>query len=82
MNCEMIVSSIIEKVNSRLTFLYRNCKNLNSSTRLTLSTGLIKCYFDYPCWYGGLNKTLKQKLQAAQNKEVRFILNLSQWQKS
>ena len=27
-------------------------------------------------WYGGLNKSLKQKLQVAQNKVVRFILNL------
>ena len=77
-NCEKIVNSIIEKVNSRLKFLYRNCKNLNSSTRLTLSTALMQCYFDYSCssCFGGLNKTLKQKLQVAQNKVVRFILNL------
>ena len=77
MNCEKIVNSITGKVNSRLKFLYRNCKNLNSSTRLTLQTALIQCYFDYSCssWYGGLNKTLKQKLQVAQNKVVRFILN-------
>ena len=27
-------------------------------------------------WYVGLKKTLKQKLQVAQNKVVRFILNL------
>ena len=61
MSCEKIVNSIIGKVNSRLKFLYRNCsRNLNSSTRLTLSTALIQCYFDYSCssWYGGLNKSL------------------------
>ena len=72
MNCRKIINSIIGKENSR------NCKNLNSSTRLTLSTALIQSYFDYSCssWYGGLNKTLKQKLKVTQNKVVRFILNL------
>ena len=71
-------TSIIGKVNSRLKFLYRNCRSLNSSTRLTLSTALIQCYFDYSCssWFGGLNKSLKHKLQVVQNKVIRFILNL------
>ena len=41
MNYERIVNSIIVKVNSRWKYLYRNCKNLNSSTRLTLSKALI-----------------------------------------
>ena len=78
MSCEKIVNSIIGKVNSRLKFLNRNCRSLNSSTRLTLSTALIQCYFDYSCssWYGGLNKSLKHKLHVAQNKVIRFILNL------
>ena len=78
MNYERKVNSIIVKVNSRRKFLYRNCKNLNSSTRLTLLKALILCYFDYSSsyWYGGLNKTLKQKLQVAQNKVAKLILNL------
>ena len=78
LNCEKIVNSIISKVNSRLKFLYRNCKNLNVTTRLSLSSALIQCYFDYLCssWYGDLSKALRNKLQAAQNKVVRFILNL------
>ena len=78
MACEKIVNSIIGKVNSRPKFLYRNCRSLNSSTRLTLSSALIQCYFDYSCssWYVGLNKSLKHKLQVAQNKVLRFILNL------
>ena len=44
----------------------------------TMSTALIQCYIDYSCssLYGGLNKSLKQKLQVAQNKIIRFILNL------
>ena len=33
------------------------------------------CHFDYACsaWYSGLNKKLRNKLQVAQNKTVRFI---------
>ena len=46
MNCEKIVNSIIGKVNSRLKFLYRHAKYLNTSTRVTLSFALIQCYFD------------------------------------
>ena len=70
MNCEKIVNSIIEKVNSRLKFLYRHAKYLNTSTRITLSSALIQCYFDYSSslWFGGLSKALKHKLQVTQNK--------------
>ena len=77
-SCKKIINSIIGKINSRLKFLYRNCRSLNSSTRLTLSTALIQCDFDYSCssWYDGLNKSLKHKLQVAQNKVIRVILNL------
>ena len=65
MNCEKIVNSIIGKVNSRLKFLYRHAKYLNTSTRITLSSALIQCYFDYSSssWFGGLSKALKHKLQ-------------------
>ena len=78
MNCEKIVNSIIGKVNSRLKCLYRHAKYLNISTRITLSSALIQCYFDYSSssWFGGLSKALKHKLQVTQNKVVRFILNL------
>lgn len=72
---EEIVNSIIQKVNSRLKFLYRQSKCLNANTRKTLSSALIMCHFDYACsaWYSGLNKKLRNKLQIAQNKIVRFI---------
>ena len=78
MNCEKIVNSITEKVNSRLKFLYRHAKYLNTTTRITLSSTLIQCYFDYSSssWFGGLSEALKHKLQVTQNKVVRFILNL------
>ena len=37
---------------------------------IQLSTALTQCYFDYSSssWYGGLNKSLKHKLQVAQNR--------------
>ena len=36
---------------------------------------MIQCYFDYASssWYSGITKQLKQRLQAAQNKVIRFI---------
>ena len=51
---------------------------LNFSSRKTLCSALIQCHFDYTCssWYPGINKGLKEKLQVAQNKMIRFILNL------
>ena len=72
---EDIVNGIIQKVNSRLKFLYRYGKCLNAKTRKTLSSALIMYHFDYAycAWYSGLNKKLRNKLQVAQNKIVRFI---------
>ena len=72
---ENMVNGIIQKVNSRLKFLYRQSKCLNAKTRKTLSSALIMYHFDYACsaWYSGLNKRLKNKLQVAQNKIVSFI---------
>ena len=78
LNGESIVSSIIQKVNARLKFLYRQAGCLDRGSRMTLSSALIQCYFDYSCssWYSSLSKHLKQKLQVCQNKMVRFILNI------
>ena len=73
-----IVKGIINKVNSRVKFLYRYRDLLNFESRKTLCSALIQCLFDYSCssWYPGINKDLKDKLQVAQNKTIRFILNL------
>ena len=75
---EDIVNCIVKKVNQRLKFLYRNSSCLSLSTRQTLCSALIQCHLDYACasWYEGLTKCLKKKLQVAQNKMIRFILNL------
>ena len=75
---ELIVQNIITKVNQRLKFLYRNSKCLSMQSRKTLCSALIQCHLDYAscCWYEGISKKLKSKLQVAQNKVVRFILSL------
>ena len=41
-------------------------------------SALIQCQFDYACssWYYGLTKKSKSRLQVAQNKVIRFMLNL------
>jgi hypothetical protein len=75
---DLIVSSIIKKVNQRLKFVYRNKNCLSLQSRKTLCSTLIQCHFDYACacWYEGLTKNMKDKLQIAQNKIIRFLLNL------
>ena len=76
---ESIVSSIVQKVNSRLKFLYRQARFLDQKSKYSLCSALILCHLDYSSssWYTGLSKTLKRKLQISQNKVLRFILDLS-----
>lgn len=75
---ELVVNSIISKVNARLKFLYRQSSCLSVKSRKSLCSALILCHFDYSCssWYASLNKGLKRKLQIAQNKIIRFINRL------
>jgi len=75
---EDTVTSILSKCTSRLKFMYRHSKTLNEKSRKLLASALIQCHFDYAssAWYSGTTKELKIKLQIAQNKMVRFILNL------
>ena len=42
-----------------------------------LCSALVLCLFDYSIssWYCGINKTTSKKLQVAQNKVIRLILN-------
>jgi hypothetical protein len=61
LNCEhdiVHVSSIINKVNSRLKFLYRNAKFLDTRSRMTLTTVLIQCYLDKNDSYNCTNSVL------------------------
>ena len=68
----------MNKANSRLRFLYRQNKFLDIPLRRFLCNAIIQPFFDYACntWYRNLNKNLKARLEAAQNKCIRFCLKL------
>ena len=70
---------VINKINSRLRFLYRQNRFLNFPLRRLLCNAMIQPFFDYACngCYPNINKTLKMRLQAAQNKCIRFCLKLN-----
>ena len=53
-------------------------RRFNIGPRMTLTTALIQCYFDYSCssWYSSLGKGMIKKLQVVQNEAVRFVLDL------
>ena len=69
---------VLNKVNSRLRFLYRKQTFLNSHLRRLLCNALIQPHFDYACqaWFPNLPKALSKKMQCAQNKCIRFCLHL------
>ena len=73
-----MATSVIQKANARLKFLYRKSKFLNLTIKTLLVMSLIQCHFVYACsfWYSVLSKVLKNKLQVTQNKIIRFVLNM------
>lgn len=76
---ESIARKLVTKTNGKLKFLYRNTKSFNLVTKKLLVSALIQCHFDYAssCWYSGLTKHLKSKIQISQNKVIRYLLNLT-----
>ena len=58
---ESMAIHVINKVNSRLRFLYRQNKFLDIPLRRFLCNAMIQPFFDYACnaWYPNLNKKLK-----------------------
>ena len=75
---QSMFSQVLAKETNKMKFMYRYKNCLNQSLRKKLCSALISCHFDYCCqaWYISLTKLQKQKLQAAQNKMVRYILDL------
>ena len=75
---EPTVYSILNKCTARLKFMFRHCNALDVNCRKLLYSALVQCHFDYAAsaWYMGISQYLKRRLQTAQNKAVRFILNL------
>ena len=78
LNGESMALHVLNKVNSKLKFLYRKNKFLSPALRRLLCNAIIQPHFDYACsaWFPNLNLALKKKLQTAQNRCVRFCLQL------
>ena len=75
---ESLAIHVINKINSRLRFLYRQNRYLSFPLRRLLCNAMIQLFFDYACnaWYPNINKKWKTRLQAAKNKCIRFCLKL------
>ena len=58
---ESMATHVVNKVNSRLRFLYRQNKFLEIPLRRLLCNAMIQPFFDYACnsWYPDPNKNLK-----------------------
>ena len=71
--------SVIDKVNSRLQFQHRQNRFLSPPFQRILSNAPMQPLFDYACtaWFSNLSKRLKLRLQALQNKCIRFCLQLN-----
>ena len=70
-------TSVVKKINSVLKFLYRKSSFFKFRNRKLLCSALLQSRFDYGhnFYYRGLYKEIQLKLQTAQNKMIRFILN-------
>ena len=71
-----MASKVLKQINAKLKCLYR--QYLTPAYRRLLCNALIQSYFDYGCssWFPVLKTNLKLKFQKAQNKCIRFCLNL------
>ena len=67
---ESMALKVINKINSRLRFLYRKNRFFSPPVRRLLCNSLMQPHFDYACSarYPNLSKRLKSKLQILQNK--------------
>ena len=67
------------KITGRLRFLYRMQNFLDFSLCKLLANALIQPHFDFACssWFPLLNKRLTKRIKTAQNKCIRFCLNLN-----
>ena len=75
---ESMALKVIDKVNPRLKFLHRQSRFLTPSLRRLLCNALTQPLFAYVCtaWFSNVSKRLKLRLQALQNKCMRFCLQL------
>ena len=78
MSGEAMAKKVLKKVNGRMKFLYRQSRYLSYSLKRMLCNTLIQPHYDFACcsWYPNLTKSLKVKLQTAQNSCMRYCLGL------
>ena len=64
---------------NKIGFLYGQNRFLNVPLRRLLCNAMTQPFLDYACnvWYSNINKKMKMRWQAAQNKCIRFCLKLS-----
>ena len=76
---ESMATRILGKIKDRLRFLNRKQHFLDFSLRSLLANALIQPNFEYAssAWFPYLNKRLTKRIQTAQNKCIRFCLNLN-----
>ena len=72
------LNRVLKKINTKLNFWWSQSNCLSYLSRRLLCNALIQSDFDYGCtpWYPLLSKTITTKLQLAQNKYIRFCLEL------
>ena len=78
MSGEPMALKVINKINSKLKFLYRKNRFLSPELPRMLCTVLIQQHFDYACpaWYSNLTEKTKKKIQIMQSKCIRFCVRL------
>ena len=74
-----VISSLL-KILDMLKFLHRQNRFLIPPLCRLSCNALIQPLFDYACtaWFSNLSKRLKLRLQASQNKCIRFCLQLDE----
>ena len=64
---ESMALHVLNKINSRLRFLYRQNRFLNKPLRRPLCNAMIQPFFNYTCpaWYPSLKEDLQKRLQVS-----------------
>ena len=77
---ESMTIHVINKISSRLRVLYHQKRFLSFPLRRIFCNAMIQPLFDFACnaWYPKTKKKLKMRLQATQNKCIRFCLKLNE----
>ena len=70
-------NSVIKNVNAKLYFLYRKSAFFGTNERQLLCSALVNPRFECVCnaWYRSVHAKVKHKLQTAQSKMIRYLLN-------